>query len=313
LYYGKDAIKKSSNFFIVLLLITGVALLHTRALILLALGGVIVFSMGKIKLHAEVSFFQSFRLTVLFLVSLLPAFELLSGFYKGIWLLIPVFLFAFYTYPRLSIGVFLFTFGLWLFTTSSQFLFGTSRSLLDRQFYQMSMYLPLSLIGGAGLYGITNYGAARMGAKVAFILKIILVGGLMVNFFMNSSFYPDRCCNYFTADDQAAFQWIRNNVSSDSLFLISTFQNQNRTVGTDGGMWLEILTKRPANKIPFNVAWDSTMGINSICSSNKRSVYVYSGGDEFSFSDKALKDIQLFQPVFQSGKVVIYHALRCRG
>lgn len=96
-------------------------------------------------------------------------------------------------------------------------------------------------------------------------------------------------------------------------FLISTFQNQGRTVGTDGGMWLEMLPGRPVNKIPFNVVWNSPAGINSVCSSNKKTVFIYSGSSEFSFSDTSLKDVQLFHPVFQSGKIIIYQAVRCRG
>jgi hypothetical protein len=312
LYYWKKPIKKSRKYFIAALLVSGVTLLHSRALIFLILGGIVIWVIGKIKIDSEISFFQSFRFALLFIISILPIFELLSGFYKGIWIFIPVLVFAFHAYPRVSLGVFLFTLELWVTMVFLQVLFGTGKSIMDRQFFEMSMYLPLSLICGAGLSGMAHYVATAMGKKAYSIVNIILVGGLVANFFMNGSFYPDRCCNYFTQDDRTAFQWIENNTSSDSLFLISTFRNQGRTVGTDGGMWLEILAERPANKIPFNVVWNSTVGINSICSSNKKPVYIYSGGTEFSFSDKTLKDIQLFQPVFQSGKIIIYEVVRCR-
>lgn len=313
LYYWKDPIKGSWKYLLFVLLIGGVTLLHSRALIFLVLAGVAVVVIGKIKIDGEISFFQSFRFTFLFILSILPVFELLSNFYKGILIFIPVLVFAFHAYPRVSLGIFLFTLELWGTMVFSQILFGTGRSILDKQFFEMSLYIPLALICGAGLHGMVLYIGTIFGNKASFILKILLVAGFVVNFFVQGAFYPDRCCNYFTQDDQTAFQWIGDHTSPDSLFLISTFQNQERSAGTDGGMWLEILTKRPTNKIPFNVLWDSPAGIHSICSSNKKLVYIYWGGNEFSFSDKTLRDIQLFQPVFQSGKIIIYQAMMCPG
>jgi hypothetical protein len=312
LYYWENSLKKPAKFLIIMFLVGGVALLHSRALIFLTLGGIVVWAVGKIKMDQEVSFFQSFRFTLLFVLSLLPVYELLADFYKGIWLFIPVLIFAFHIHPKVSIGVFLFTFGLWLIMKSSQIVFGEDGSIIDRQFFQMSMYLPLSLICGAGLHGVVRYIALLNGHKISLIAGAILVVGLMVNFFVQGAFYPDRCCNYFTEDDQSTMQWIQTNTPPNSLFLISTFQNENRASGTDGGMWLGALTGRPTNKIPFNIIWESTIGMNAICSSNKGPVYIYSGGAEFSFADKPLKNTGQFQSVFQSGQTSIYQVVNCQ-
>jgi hypothetical protein len=311
LYCRENSLKKPGKVLILILLVGGVALLHSRALIFLSLAGIVVWIVGKIGMDQETSFFQSFRFTLLFILSLLPLFELLSGFYKGIWFFLPVLVFAFRTHPKVSIGVFLFTFGLWLIMKSSQVMFGEDGDIIDRQFLQMSMALPLSLIGGAGLHGMIHYIALLKGGKVSVLAGATLAVGLMVNFFIQGAFYPDRCCNYFTKDDQTAMQWIQDNTPPNSLFLISTFQNENRASGTDGGMWLGALTGRPTNKIPFNVTWESPIGMNAMCPSSNGPVYIYAGGGEFGFADKPLKNTGQFQAVFQSGDTTVYQVVNC--
>lgn len=293
-------------------LIVSIALLHTRMLIWLLLAAIAFYISRKINIAGRMSFPQSIRFSLLFCVSLMPFYRTLIDFYPGLFVAILLSLllpFAFRLYPELSATIFLFTFFLWLAVVVPVFFGRAGQTLLDRQFVAMTLYIPFSMLGGAGLAGFMD--EARITDKVRkvafFIVAICVLGSFSIK-----SLYPDTCCNYVNEDDQRAFQWISENKSSHTLFLIPAFGAGNQSIGTDAGIWISPLTGQPANKLPYNIDWASPTSMEEICRLGAKHIYVYAGGREYSFFiDETLSQNQL-QPRFHSGQTVIYQVSACQ-
>src|SRR3989304_597643 len=67
-----------------------------------------------------------------------------------------------------------------------------------------------------------EFGSAGIGFEgINQWIIVSLLAGLLVLNVQTRFFYPDPCCNYFSLDDQIAFEWIRENTSTQALFLIS--------------------------------------------------------------------------------------------
>ena len=62
-----------------------------------------------------------------------------------------------------------------------------------------------------------------------------------------------------TRPDLRAFEWIRANTAKDSGFLVNSFLafNDSLNVGSDGGWWLALLTKRNSSTPPINYGTES--------------------------------------------------------
>jgi hypothetical protein len=62
-----------------------------------------------------------------------------------------------------------------------------------------------------------------------------------------------------TRPDINAYQWIEENTSTDSKFLVNSFFAFNNTVivGSDGGWWLPLLGSRMTNTPPINYDFEA--------------------------------------------------------
>jgi len=215
--------------------------------------------------------------------------QFLANYYSGFSVLV-IFLillpFAFQAYPKLAVGVFLFTFGLWLITIVPTFLNLGYRTMLDRQFLEMMLYIPFSVMSGTGFAGfikkLPTTGVSRQ------FLSIVMSGCVLSGFLNINSIYPDQCCDYFKESDQVAFEWLRERTSEHALVLISTYDNDGQMVGTDAGIWLFPLIGQHVNKQPFNTNWNSLPEIEQICSSGAKEIYIYVGGRAYSFDNAQL-------------------------
>jgi hypothetical protein len=116
----------------------------------------------------------------------------------------------------------------------------------------IGLFLPLSILAGyaidqsATLLRFDRWPplAAKTGAGaivvVAFSLSPSVVG--VVN----------ACCSLASADDVAAWRWIRTSTPSDALFLINGYRWGDQIwAGTDAGYWLPVTASRRASLPPL--------------------------------------------------------------
>ena len=294
------------------LLFLSITLMHSRMLVVLLLALLAYFIIKSIDVGKELPWSQSIRLAVLGAVALLPLYGIFRDFYGSISTFVALLVllpFAIRRYTKLSIGTIVFTFFLWIALASQITFGGKTQPLLDEQFVAMTLFIPLSLIAGTGLASVMR--TIRFKGINQWIIVSLLAGLLVLNV-QTRFFYPDPCCNYFSLDDQIAFEWIRENTSTQALFLISAAKSQFQTIGTDSGIWIEALTQRPANKLPYDTDLSSTDEIIMLCQTGATDIYLYSGGREFSFrTDQA--DSERMHMVFSSGDTVIFKITDCRS
>ncbi len=311
-YYLPGNMHRKNIIFICLLLAGGIMLLHTRIIlcILLAVGA--MFLSNKMLEADELGFPQALRLSLLYILSMFPIYQLIVDFYSGIpsaigWLiLLP---FSFQAFPRVSLAVILFMLGSWFTALVPPLLVQNGPELIDRQFLEIMMYIPFSILGGAGFAGMLKKLSARISMQRAAAIALVVFSSLV--FLKGETLLPDPCCNYFEADDQAAFQWIEGNVPHDSLILISTAELKGQTTGTDAGIWIQPLLGLSTNKIPYDMNWRSQKAREDGCLSEADSIFIYAGGRQYSFQDSSLQSVSWIQRVFVSGKVTIFRITGC--
>ncbi len=294
------------------LILAGITLAHTRIGVCFVLAAISYLLSKKIAPSDGFSFFQSTRLSLLFLVSLWPIRQIVFDFYGTIptaaaWIvLLP---FAFQAFPRLSLGMFFYILGCWLIAIVPSLLSENIPTPLDRQFLEIMFYIPFSALGGAGFAGamktLSKRAAAKMSAGVALCLLTTLA------FFSGQALLPNPCCVYFKEEDQQAFAWMEENVPPDSLILISSFEGDGKIMGADAGIWLEPLLMSNTNKFRFDTDWSSATTKEIICSFSKKEIYVYAGGTTYSFNDSQLTTATWMEAAFSDRRTSIYRVVGC--
>jgi hypothetical protein len=292
-------------------LVAGITLLHTRALICVLLIGTCIFIAAKLPIGERFGLFQSVRYAVLYIVSLWPLKPYLLDYYSG-WPVIVIFCvllpFAFREFPRLALGIFVFTAGLWLIVIVPPLFGDDYRVLFDQQFLEMMMYIPFSIMGGLGLSGIVK---SLPLTRVQWLAAAVLPGIVILNFFRHPALYPDPCCDYFKKDDQHAFEWLQGQVGEHGLVLISSFDNRGQVLGTDAGIWIYPLLGLPTNKLRFDTDWASQVERETVCNFGAEEVYIYAGDRIFSFNNVQLAQEPWVEEVYEAGHTIIYRVSSC--
>ncbi len=307
--YLSKGIKSKTNFFLAFVLFGGIAILHTRIIIPVALAGG-CYVLSKKIVDSELGIMKSIGYSFLFIISLRVLLLPLTYFYSELFILIIMLFFlpfAFQTYSRLAVGIFLFVFGLWFIWILPTLLHSNFRELLNKEFIEMILYIPLSLIGGIGFAGvakkITLFRFAKWG------IGSFLVVFAVFSFSRQNLIYPDECCNYFRRNDQYAFDFIEKKSSSKTLVLISADSASNQ--GSDAGIWLFPLIAQPTNRLPYNTNWDSMDNIEKICQLASEDVYIYVGGQRYSFDRDTLDAQDWYKLVFKAEETLIYQVDNC--
>lgn len=299
---------KSHNIYFYAFLILTSTVVHTRVFILVLLAGTAIIAANVLNLPPKNTFTRSLIYSLLFLISMMPLLENLETFYNNVvvgailFALVP---FAFMNYPKQITAIFIFTTGLWGIKLLSDIPVN-SITLLDEQFINLALFIPLSLLGGLGFAGT----AKQFSQTYTPFLAIILAFFICYNSSWLVSLIPDPCCNYYTLDDERAFQWIQGNTKAEDLFIISTI-NDNQQHGTDAGIWIYSLTGRNTNKRLFNTNWSLQEGFPNSCNSGTDDIFIYTGGKPFSFSTIGLSQLVWMEKVFESGKTIIYKVVKC--
>ena len=282
----------------------GAVLLHTRIIFVLALAIASFYLAGKAAPARRPDLLQtSLRALALglFLWAFLTSFG--AEAYRGwpLWIfLLALTPFGVWASPRPLFAAFAFLAGIWLLT----FL-----PLLDRPFLEMLLAIPLSLWGAAGFSGLLE----RIGQKQ--LLKIGAVAAafsLVLGVFLaRGAYLPDPCCNYFAAQDGQALDWIRENASPHTLFVIAVFADENQRFGTDAGIWIQPLTGTATNMLAYDSDWDDPAALEALCRADGGQTYLYTGGTAFSFPSAELARQPWLQPVFRAEQVQVYQVTGC--
>ncbi len=239
----------------------------------------------------------------------------LAGFYLSNWpLLVAVAVLlpsAYSAYPETTLTVLLTLVGMagLSLVEAAPFLHDRTFQLLDPPFVQMGLYLPLALLGGlgnAGL-GVQLSTARKLSALPAVLLCLLILVGIP----SIRTFYPDRCCNYVGPDDVRAFQWLRQNASSEALVVTAGLRTSTRILEQDAGVWVYAITGLPTTKRSFNSSLYDPAFLGSVCQ-GRHEVYVYFGGRSMSFElSDILEDPKDYEIVFSSGNTVLARVTAC--
>ena len=310
--YIRDGTKNSRAVYWGMILVIGLVLVHTRIVICLALVLIGFFLSSKLIRKNEIEFPQSVRLSLLYVFCLWPISQLIANFYLRfpLWIVFLLLLpYAFQNYPKVSVGIFFFTAGMWLVTLFPQIVYKNDQMLLDRQFLEIVLYIPFSVMGGTGFEGTIRKLSFNQTSR--WIVAGILVGCVIFNSRNSASLLPDSCCNYFQESDRYAFQWLQENASDDSLVIISSFDDGDKIFGTDAGIWIYPLVGLNTNKLPFNTIWHLPNVIKEICKIGTQETYVYMGGRQYSFNNVQLVQQKWIELVYKSGGTEIYQVSKC--
>lgn len=310
--YIRSQTKTSRIFYWAIILVLGIIFIHTRILICLILALFAYYVSERLASKNEIEFPQSVRLSVLFILSLWPVSQLIANFYLRfpMWVIFIILLpFAFHAYPKLSIGIFFYTTGMWLITLAPDILFKNDQMLLDRQFLEIMLYIPFSLMAGLGFAGMIK--KMSPDKPMRWIVVPVIVGCVLFNIQSNASLIPSTCCDYFQQSDKLAFQWLRENTSKESLILIPSFDDNDKVFGIDAGIWIHPLIGISTNKLPFDTIWHAPNVSKEICSSGAKQTYIYSGGKQNSFDSEQLVQEKWIDLVFKSDETEIFQVSKC--
>jgi hypothetical protein len=289
LYAFREGAGKWTRIMLTAFLLAGTVLMHTRTCLLLGLAVV-----GLFCARLAVRKFSKAPLLAAGIAILLTAAWIywgwlhpdLAGYYFRNWPLLVLVLIllpsAFGSYPEAALSCLLGLAGIALLSSlhTPSFLAGRSTDLLDRPFTQIVLTLPLALLGGLGVAGLTFQLRARKWLRLAPAILVSLL--IIVQMPRTETFFPDPCCSYVTRDDVRAFEWLKSQAPPGSLVVIAGIPTSTRLLETDAGMWVYAMSGLDTAKRSFNSSLTDPAFIRSICVDRKE-VYLYAGGGPMSF------------------------------
>jgi hypothetical protein len=288
----------------------GAVLLHTRIIFILALAIASFYLAGKAASARRPALLQtSLRALALglFLWAFLTSFG--AEAYRGLplWIfLLALTPFGVWASPRPLFAAFAFLAGIWLLTLLP---LPGGQTLLDRPFLEMLLAIPLSLWGAAGFSGVLESMGQKQLLKIGAVTAAFSL--VLVVFLARGAYLPDPCCNYFAAQDGQALDWIRENATPRTLFVIAVFADENQRFGTDAGIWIQPLTGTATNMLAYDSDWDDPATLETLCRAGAGQTYLYTGGTTFSFPSAELARQTWLQPVFRAGQVQLYQVTGC--
>ncbi len=159
---------------------------------------------------------------------------------------------------------------------------------LDRPFVQMMLYLPLALLGGLGLAGLR---AESFFGWVKLVATVAVFSAVLVHFGRDYSFAPSSCCILLKNNDAIAFAWMEEHLQSDAHILVAgntlnVFDIENPTGmrGTDGGVWIPLLTSYGVSTEYLGVDFGAQETLNNLCMSDVTHVYVGGSPERFDLA-----------------------------
>ncbi len=166
-------------------------------------------------------------------------------------------------------------------------------TLMDRPFIEMTLFIPLSLLGGLGFASFNELSFLRL--KLLKGVAVGLFSGLiMIYAFIHYNFYPSDCCEIIGNDDLIALDWMDKNLPQDARILISSaeikitpFGQSPQNAGSDAGAWIAGLTDRATINLPYTIDFRETGILNRIC--GQEITHIYVGNSSQSFNPEILE------------------------
>ncbi len=309
--YASYADRRKRELAFLIPLTLALVLLHTRTAICLVLAAI---GIRFVRLYPLKRNFHPWEaaLAALLTVGVILAFGETLWAYFGNGYRIPLILvailmpFSFYRYPKLSLALFVALLGTWLAGQLPAPVESFGSGWLDRPFLGILLTIPLSVFAAGGLAGLLSL-VDRPWFHWAVWLASILA--ILTGFLTAGSIYPDQCCDYVKPADLTTLGWIKENTPADSAYWIPAIKSRNYLVGLDAGVWIPVLTGRNANKLRYNVDWDTSAIQAQICRSGNADTYIYEGGRPYSFDDVFLSELSWTRPVYVDGEVKVYRVV----
>ena len=233
-------------------------------------------------------------------------------------------LFALWAYPKLTFAVLLVI----LLLLGSLFMPITvpgygNLTLLDRPFVEMLLYLPLALLGGAGLAGLEqSIGRVTAGWHKASLLPgqvigIVLIGLVLINVLNRYTFYPSDCCTIVGRDDLVALDWVDRNLPPEARVLISSTElrvlatdSPQGLVSGDAGAWVHPLTGRATLFLPYHSDFTQQTTLEALCQVDAE--YIYVGETGLTFNNEQLaSQPDWYKNLLSTPKVQVYQVTGC--
>jgi hypothetical protein len=226
-------------------------------------------------------------------------------------------IFAWMVYPRLTfVSVLSMTLLLASLFIPVTFLPGyRDLTLLDRPYVEMILFLPLSLLGGLGLAGLTRklQGQHRWNR----VAGLLAVGIVAVNAFFTYDLYPSDCCVIVGNDDVAALAWLADQIPVDVRIGIASTELKvmpdevpEGQVGADAGIWVTPLTGRTTVPLPNTSAFDQESTLKDICELGVGYLFVGEIGQPFDAS-KIFARPEWYRPLLSMPKTGVYEVIGC--
>jgi len=277
-------------------------LVHTRSIILIAIGAVSWMlaqqwerrpATDRLLFLGLVLFGLAVEIVYLVYSPILGA--LLDPYFNdAIWITIAVGLLAIPAFPGHSRTVFaclvfilLLISSLFIPVSTNLFL-----TLLDRPYVEMSLFIPLSILGGLGFADVIRLPVV----KSVFLKTAVaasLLGLVMLHAFAKYDFYPSDCCRLVGSDDLLVLDWIAENLPANARILIPSSEikitpsgDPPQNAGSDAGVWIAPLTGRTTVSVPYQLDFSQMLVWQDICS--QKITHVFIGGTAESFNTELL-------------------------
>ncbi len=156
---------------------------------------------------------------------------------------------------------------LWL-TTWSIVLLVSSRyfgrfSLIDPITVIISLYVPIAIIIGIGIYQAT----IQLNQKYQYALYLIIIFGSLICGKQLIGFLNNPKAAYVFPEDLKAAKWIKQHIPKDAIFMINTYQfefSASLIIGNDAGGWLPLLANRRVVTYPMTFSIERFMDPTAI-------------------------------------------------
>jgi hypothetical protein len=322
------------NVILVLGIITTI-LFHSRALIvlgILALAWILATGWQRLTKLSRVITFLAILIGIVLLIMFVRTKDVFGLLFDPYWekgaavttVVLVLGIFAQWRFPRLafaSILVILLLFGGLLIPVNVP---GYGKlTLLDRPFVEMILYLPLTLLGAAGLAGLEKSLQELIGRWPAqrywssqYISGLFIVL-LVINAFAHYNIYPANCCSIVGRDDLVAIDWMDKNlpphariaISSTELHVLDTNAPQG-AAGGDAGAWITPLTDRVTIPLPYQSDFSQQAIFDALCRLETGYLYVGEAGASFNNGPLAASP-ERYRILLSMPEVKVYQVTGC--
>ena len=285
-------------------------LIHTRAIILLAIFGTawLLSAMWMDQPRNRRILLLALTVTMLGMaILLLERNQILGPILEPylIWVTLLVGLLAatvFRSFPRLIvlplISILLMLAGIYIPVT-------TSHTLLDRPLVEMTLFLPLAFLGGLGVVRLPKFAV------------IVLAASIIIHAWVMYKFSPSDCCQLVDHDDAAALDWMDKHLPADARIAIAStdlnlnaFSRPMLGAGTDAGLWVAPLTQRATLTLPYSTDFVTQSTRDLLCQEHMTHIYIGARLQSFE-SDFAETNPAWYETVFSLPNAHIVQVINC--